>query len=320
MAGADWNDKWAALLQRLAGRSPAGHLSEVLSGCSALAGSPPPEELSGRACSEHNERGALVVPIVGGPDGATGIVCEAARQGSRSQRLVPYYDPRSDLVFTVDQEKQMCVSSEKQSKSTDLDAELQGLVEERAKPYRVAVQSEMDRYVAQRYTVLKAMASAVAVFTFKGKEEDEIELRVVLSSKHSRPRGFWAGNWSSQWRIVLKPEQSDSAMLGGIIEFATHYSEQGNVHFRRKAVKRAKVEGTGKPEKLAANLATAIGAFEDEFHVAVEEECISFGASSLQAVRRVLPMSKEKFDWRQVKLSLARDLKAVSKEDGRGEE
>ncbi|CAK0831934.1 unnamed protein product, partial [Prorocentrum cordatum] len=181
------------------------------------------------------------------------------------------HDPRSDLVFTVDQEKQVCVSSEKQSKSTDLDAELQGLVEERAKPYREAVQTEMDRYVAQRYTVLKAGASAVAVFTFKGKDEDGIELRVVLSSRHSRPRGFWAGNWSSQWRVVLKPDQSDSAMLGGIIEFATHYSEQGNVHFRRKAVKKAKVEGTGKPEMLAANLATAIGAFEDEFHVAVEE-------------------------------------------------
>mmetsp|Transcript_87948 Transcript_87948/g.221896 ORF Transcript_87948/g.221896 Transcript_87948/m.221896 type:complete len:144 (+) Transcript_87948:669-1100(+) len=133
----------------------------------------------------------------------------------------------------------------------------------------------------------------------------------MLSSRRSRKQGQWGGNWCSQWRILFDPGQEKPADLGGVIEFKTHYSEDGNVHFRRKHIRKTKVYETTDPEKWAKEVVDAIRKIEDEFHNGTDDVCTGMGAGALKSLRRVLPLTKERFDWRPMRHALVQDMKSV---------
>jgi len=316
MAEQPFKEEWSPIIHKFVTRTPPGHLADTIASCHRLAGaSGLPAELVGRACSDHNEKGLLTVPLKG-ETGGYGIVCDFARQGSRTQREVPYLDPRSDMIFTVDQENQECVSMRPKPKATDIKAEMEGIDLETARPFQAAVQAELDAYLARHFPPSDGTAAG-SVYVSHGKDiGGDIELRIVISSRRARPRGFWAGSWSSQWRILFVPEQQDPAKLAGIIEFKSHYAEDGNVHFRRKATKVAKVTETADYGQFATELLATIGRLESEFHEATEDVCESFGTGTLKAMRRALPLTKERFDWRPTRHALVRDMKAAEKEGG----
>jgi len=144
--------------------------------------------------------------------GIVGLIVEIGRQGSRSQRTVPYLDPRADLVFHVDQELQQCVSVKKKVNTNDLAAEFTRIDYEEAKPFRTALERELDKYVQERYPgkVGDGLAGSAA-YSFMGDDiGGDIEIRFFISSRRARPKGMWAGNWTSQWRIVFTPEQGEA--------------------------------------------------------------------------------------------------------------
>eukprot|EP00418_Pyrodinium_bahamense_P051009 CAMPEP_0179179658 /NCGR_PEP_ID=MMETSP0796-20121207/88919_1 /TAXON_ID=73915 /ORGANISM="Pyrodinium bahamense, Strain pbaha01" /LENGTH=264 /DNA_ID=CAMNT_0020883327 /DNA_START=129 /DNA_END=923 /DNA_ORIENTATION=+ len=243
----------------------------------------------------------------------------ATSRGKGAEKEVPYIDPRNNMIFVVDQELQECVSMRPKPPSTDIQAEMLGIDLEAAKPFQAALQRKLDCYLASHFPTSDGRDGRATgiVYTSHGKDiGGDIELRVIISSYRARPRGYWAGIWSSQWRIVFVPEQPEPAKLAGLIEFKTHYTEDGNVHFHRKAIKSAKVAETTDCEKFATELMAAIGRLEEEFHANTEEVCDSYGTGALKAMRRVLPLSKERFDWRPIRHALVRDMKAVGKEGG----
>lgn len=220
------------------------------------------------------------------------------------------------MLFVVHQERQECMSVVQKPKAKDIKSEMEGIDLETAKPFQEAAQRELDRYLAAHFPPGNGLAAGI-VYTSHGKDiGGDIELRVIISSRRSRPLGCWAGTWSSQWRVVFLPGQKEPAKLGGIIEFRTHYAEDGNVHFRRKATRLTKVAETTDCRKFAAKLLAAIGRCEEEFQLGTDELCESFGAGALKAMRRVLPLSKERFDWRPIRHALVRDMKVAGKEGG----
>lgn len=186
--------------------------------------------------------------------------------------------------------------------------------------FKLALEAELVPYVAERFP--KPTSSSLqgcegiggfAVFIGKGQEvgSGDIELRIILSCRRARPRGHWSGMWGSQWRIMFVPEQKDPAQLGGIVEFKTHYAEDSNVHFRRKLVRKTKIVETTNPEKWAREVVAAIARIEDEFHGVTEDVSLGLGVGALKSLRRVLPLSKERFDWRPIRHALVRDMKSV---------
>lgn len=320
MSERPFDEQWAPLLSGLIARSPPGHLVDVVAGCKQLTRAPIPKELIGRACSDHNELHLLVLPLGPESPGTLGIVCESGRRGSRAQRLVPYLEPRSDHVFVVDQEQQECASVQNHVQKTDLMAEVEGIDDQLAAPFRKALQHELDVYVADRFPPATMTTgeghSAGAAFNFKGKDVGggDIELHIVVSSGRTRPRGFWAGSWGSTWRILFVAGQAEPAKLTGLVEFTAHYAEDGNVHFARRVRKTAVVKETEDPAKFASEVVAAIILLEDEAHEAAEDSCSSFGVGPLKSMRRVLPVSKQRFDWRPTRQALVRDMKNATKE------
>ncbi|CAE8599503.1 unnamed protein product [Polarella glacialis] len=252
------------------------------------------------------------------------IVSECGRQGSRAQQQVTYLDPLRDLMFTVDHEKQECTGAVERRQSVNVSAEVDGIDEKLSKPFKIALEVELDRYITERYgersggsSSSSSGAAASAVHVFKGKEVGgSVGLNILISSRQARPRGLWAGAWSSNWRVSFKPGQAEPVKLAGMIEFTTHYSEDGNVQFKRTAKPRAAIQETMDPGRFALAMVAAIRGLEDKFHEATEVHCETFGEESLKSLRRVLPLSKERFDWRPLRHALVRDMKAIGKEGG----
>lgn len=322
---AKFNDQWVQLVHGLIQKAPPNGVADVVFACRELcAPAKIPDELIWRSCLDHREKLITAVPLPLQHGAGMGIICETGRAGSRAQRVVGYADAKhDDKLFCVDSETGDVSSIMDKKKSGDLSAELSNLDKEAAKPFQDALDAELDGYVSQRYPTSKRGAlhgceghSGAAVFVVIGKDPgDDIELRILLASKRVRKAGYWAGNWSSQWRVVFSPEQKDPMILGGVLEFKTHYSEDSNVHFNRKAIRKAKIQETSSPEKWAKEMVAAVKKIEDEFQQATDDVCANMGSGALKAMRRVLPMSKERFDWRPIRHSLVKDMKNAEAKD-----
>eukprot|EP00439_Symbiodinium_sp_Y106_P074554 s687_g14.t1 len=207
-----------------------------------------------------------------------------------------------------------------QQKSDDLMAQMDNIDEEIAEPFKEALKSELRKYVDSRYADQGGMSTGAASYTLyssKGQEVGgDIELTMIVAARRARPRGLWSGTWTSQWRTLFEPGQAEPVKMVGILEFISHYAEDGNVHFRRRAESRSSVSETTDPTKFAVEVVKAIRKEEDSFQASTEDQCDSLCDGTLRALRRTLPVSKERFDWRPSRHALVRDLKAAGKDGG----
>mmetsp|Transcript_11489 Transcript_11489/g.25282 ORF Transcript_11489/g.25282 Transcript_11489/m.25282 type:complete len:336 (+) Transcript_11489:99-1106(+) len=319
MSEAKFNDQWVQLIHGLIQKSPPNGLNDVVEGCRQLvAPAKVPDELVYRSCADFREKLITAVNLPESSGAGIGMICETGRAGSRAQKVVAYHDQKhEDQLFCVDQETGAVSAVTDKKKSGDLSAEMTNIDVELAKPFKDALDAELDDYLARRYPSDSMGAlhgceglSGASVYSLVGKDiGDDIELRIILASRRIRKAGSWAGNWTSQWRIVFVPEQKEPVMLGGVLEFKTHYAEDSNIHFSRKCVKKAKIHETSDPEVWAKEVTAAIQKIEDDFQNATDDLCSGMGSGALKAMRRVFPLSKERFDWRPIRHQLVRDMK-----------
>jgi len=315
----EFKKEWSNHVQGFIQRSPPGHLPDVIAGSQQLVHpAVSPTELIWRSAAANNERNMLIVQnpeeSVSQDPATLLLVHETLRQGSRAQKLVPYKDPRSGKIFVIDHERQVCTKIFVEKQDNDLLAELKDVDHKVAAPFKEALQAELDSYIADRYAARGGSSTGAATGTVQSSSGEEVgndvELKVLISARRARPHGLWAGQWTSQWRIRLAPAQAEPAQLAGIIEFTTHYSEDGNVHFKRTDKPRLKIAETTDPEIFAQQVIKAIHNVEDKFHEETEVQCESYGDGVFKSLRRSMPVSKERFDWRPLRQAIVKDMKA----------
>jgi hypothetical protein len=298
------DEEWQRILSGIVQRSPPCQLSDVLKGCSILAQVRLlPKELTVSACREHNE--SLLLPVPLGQDGSVGVVCAAARESQDGNTYTSLQN--GGCTFAFDHERQECtaVTPGLPSSATPADAE----------PFRAAVERELSRYLAAHYPPRGGIAGC-AVYASVGQDGNGFILRIVLASRHSRPRGCWAGLWMSQWTASWELQDARQPLLEGSILFMSHYTEDANLHFQRRHKARTSLPAhcSKDPEAFAKEMREAISATEADFHESTEATSVSMGAGPLKAMRRVLPLSKERFDWHPIRHSLVKDIKAAAKD------
>lgn len=294
--------EWQPLVQDLVSRSPSYQLGSVVSNCrQLLAPVTVPPDFAAKLCREHNEAALLAVPL--GDLGSVGIVCEAGRT-----REGNYIDPRSGgRLFEVDHEAQEC------RKIVAAPDPWSGL--DAAKPYRDAVEIELDAYLAGHFPQAGgAIAGGAAYLESSGSTPGSFTVRIAISSRQCRPRGYWAGTWASSWSVTFDPQGKGPVVVEGTICFATHYAEDGNVHFRRKVDRSESIACAADAASFGRDLVRAVRNAEEAFHSETDDLCSAFGGGSLKVMRRVLPLSKERFDWRPIRHALVRDMKDASKD------
>ncbi|CEM02255.1 unnamed protein product [Vitrella brassicaformis CCMP3155] len=287
--------------------SPPGQTQEVLTDCRKLLQNDP-EVLSESALSEilaeHNEQKLLAVRL---PQSnlPKGIVC---RQGRLADRL--YLEPRTKHVFEVAHITQTVAGSVTAAEPSQLPT--------RAEPYRAALDTAMDGYIATHYypdeqplPTASGGTSGVAHAVYGVDEgKDAVTLHVVISAKNQNLKNYWAGGWASQWSITFTPNQTTSAKLKGSASVLTHFFEEGNVQMHADNDMQADIQPPDlkSAESLSSAVAKAISTLEGAFHQSMEDKYAACADRAFKSLRRTLPITMEKFDWSPLKHVIRKDL------------
>eukprot|EP00762_Andalucia_godoyi_P008292 ANDGO_02964.mRNA.1 F-actin-capping protein subunit alpha len=180
-----------------------------------------------------------------------------------------FVDPVAQKSFAIDVENHAAVDIEDDA-SFAVD-ELQASADEYVRSY----------YVSHGKSLVHALADGTIGVTVRGAK--------------GSGKNFWAASWTATY--VLTP----GGVLDGKIRCCVHLYEEGNVQLSPHS-------SFHEENVSKESLFQVIGKFEDAFHASIEENCASMSRTTFKALRRMLPITGEKFDFASASHSLASEL------------
>eukprot|EP01098_Paradermamoeba_levis_P000284 TRINITY_DN1028_c0_g1_i1.p1 TRINITY_DN1028_c0_g1~~TRINITY_DN1028_c0_g1_i1.p1 ORF type:complete len:313 (-),score=80.29 TRINITY_DN1028_c0_g1_i1:126-974(-) len=192
-----------------------------------------------------------------------------------------YVDPRGGLVLSFDHIEQKVIGSRAISGDLDQDVE----------PYRAQIDEAVNNYVQEYFQY-----GAHTVYGSKSGAQHVVT--VCISSAKFNPSNFWNGRWRSVWKISFKP--GSEVTLEGLLRVNVHYYEDGNVQLSGKVTPKVSCGG-GNAGQTANNVIQAIKKAEQDYHAALESTYATMGDTTFKALRRVLPITKNRLDWERIK-------------------
>jgi len=184
-----------------------------------------------------------------------------------------YLDPRGGQVIQFDHIKQQ-VTSSRPITSGDLDGSLE--------PLRKACEKHASDYVSQHYT-----HGAATVYGRDG------QIIIAISSSKYNPSNFWNGRWRATWTY-------SAGELVGHFKICVHYYEDGNVQLNSDTKQKTSVPDAGSPDKTAEAVVKTISKMEQTFQQGLEGSYSTMGDTTFKALRRHLPITKQRMDWNKV--------------------
>ena len=221
------------------------------------------------------------------PEGTSMLVC-AAGEVDESH----YTDPRSKKTYGFDHKAQTWTGEASDEFPTD----------ESVEELRAAMQVAMDEYLSSFFNDENKALSAAAVYGKGGN----LEIRV--SGVASDLRNYWSGGWRSSYTVSISG--GNSASVSGSVKLIAHYFEDGNVQMNTSN----EFQGTAISFTDGANLAGAvkeqISTFESDLHNELGSVYTRMSADTFKDMRRILPITKQKFDWSGVQSKLNSNLQS----------
>lgn len=205
------------------------------------------------------------------------IIC---KQGEISP--TEYLDPVGKQIVTFDHIRQTVTGHRA------IGSELESSVE----PFRRAIEEAALHYVGEHY-----QNGTAAVYS--AKDGGEMKVTVCISSSKFSPTNFWGGRWRSVW--VARFKAGSEMKLEGNISVQVHYYEDGNVQLVTKFLKNAAVKISSDPKAISEACLKDIGKLEQEYHTALEHSYNTMGETTFKALRRVLPITRERIKWEKIK-------------------
>ncbi|WRT67310.1 uncharacterized protein IL334_004279 [Kwoniella shivajii] len=126
----------------------------------------------------------------------------------------------------------------------------------------------------------------------------------IVGNKYN-PNNFWTGRWRTRWVVDKASDTVD-----GDINVDVHYYEQGNVQLATKhtASFPLPAEELG-GQSVASQIVTIISKIETAYHLELNDVYGELGEKAFRALRRALPITRQKMDWEKVTgYSLGSDL------------
>lgn len=152
-------------------------------------------------------------------------------------------------------------------------------------PFRAALEAEVAAYVSKQYGKGRAAHSVVA----RGDA-----VHVVIAGLNTNLRNYWSGNWRSSWTVTLN---GGSATVGGSIKALVHYFEDGNVQMESDRTVAPSNVSYDDPASLASAALGVIVAGESSAQNGLEQLYSNMTDETFKDMRRVLPVTRTKFDW-----------------------
>jgi capping protein alpha len=193
-----------------------------------------------------------------------------------------YIDPLGGNVLTYDHIKQ---------KVTNV-RPISGELDSSAEPFRRALEEATVEYAAQHYE-----NGTPAVFS--STEGNEFKFHICISSSKFNPNNYWNGRWRTVWTVQFKP--GGQAKLDGSIKIQVHYYEDGNVQLTANYNKKLNVNTTSNAKSTAEAILKQIIKTEQEYQAALEQSFLTMGETTFKALRRNLPITREKIKWEAIR-------------------
>jgi len=179
---------------------------------------------------------------------------------------------------------------------------------------RVALHDQLSRYLAESFKVQK---SACAVYL---NSSEESRFDILISSKNVNLDNFWTGSWRSSYQLnLLGPSNASSgaqncqAELTGSVKSHVHYFEDGNVQLTSQADLPATSIAYNSLDaeqisSVAKRVIDTIAKFENEYQGELEEMYVNMHRTTFKAMRRMLPVNRQRFVWLSSAHSLASSI------------
>lgn len=198
-----------------------------------------------------------------------------------------YLDPNSGKVLRFDHLKRKFIE----------ETDKKQVLSDRMDDYRNAFQRAVEGYVQEQF---KANRCVVSVYG-----ADNGSITICMSAKNVNLSNFWTGSWRSVYTIAVL--NTTSSELKGNVKANVHYFEDGNVqlHTTVDHSENLKVDSAS---STAQRVVESIAKFETEFQNNLEEMYVNMHRTTFKAMRRFLPVSRQKFMWTSAAHSLASEV------------
>jgi hypothetical protein len=172
--------------------------------------------------------------------------------------------------------------------------------------YRSALSAALSSYLSECFKPHKA---ALAVYG-----ADNGQLTVCISARNVSLGNFWTGSWRAVYSLTVPQAAAGgggaaaaASELKGGVKVSVHYFEDGNVQLHSACELSASVL-VDQPDSLARKVADAVSKFESEYQGALEEMYVNMHRTTFRAMRRLLPVNRQKFVWDAAAHSLAQQV------------
>ena len=160
-------------------------------------------------------------------------------------------------------------------------------------PARAALAAAIGAYVAGHYGGRGSRDKHHAVYALDGA------LAVAIRGDKVNLRNFYAGGWASTWTAAV---DGAGYAVSGAVRVRAHYFEDGNVQLQS-----AKTVEAAKCADVAA-VAALVEETEGALQRGLEDMYENMSAETFKAMRRVMPISRQKMKWNINEIALKRGL------------
>lgn len=172
-------------------------------------------------------------------------------------------------------------------------------LEDEFEDVRAATQKALDDYLKRYFVDNKGYGVVYA---------SGADLSIVITMKNLNLANFWSGGWRSEYSIPVNTE--GSVDLNGRVRINVHYFEDGNVQLNTdyRLEKPPGVKVTGDATETGTAIVKAITEIESDFHKKFEEFYMKMSSHTFKGLRRVLPKTGQKMEWRSAVHKIATEM------------
>ncbi|KAG8800561.1 F-actin-capping protein subunit alpha, partial [Serendipita sp. 399] len=215
------------------------------------------------------------------------IISDAGRVGSSEEDR--FLDPRSKKSFIFDHLR--LETSDVRVEEVDQEHEI----------FRSALDSAAQEYIADHCS-----DGVASVFV-----REPGKLTIQLVANRYNPPNFWSGRWRSKYEVDLEAQT-----VTGSISVTVHYYENGNVsngfytlptgtdwtkvQLTTEHVSTLSLPPSSPSPQAAKQILLQIEEEENNFQSALSDIYHDLGEKRFKALRRALPMTRNKIDWDKV--------------------
>jgi capping protein (actin filament) muscle Z-line, alpha len=216
------------------------------------------------------------------PGGTLLLICDI---GEIAQDI--YCDPTTQKLWSFDHKTLLFSVSGRTADPTSFNA-----MEET----RESLQNMMNSYIRKQYKNTNSVMATAAVFC-----KDNNALEILVSGAASDLRNYWSGAWRTRYSVNILDGYAD---ISGNCDIFAHYFEDGNVQMRTMENFETKILPFSEKNLLGCSIVDEIRSYESALHSSLRKLYAEMARFTFKDMRRILPITKQKFDWSGVQSKL----------------